>query len=190
MNKNLTLRWCLWACSVLGISVSVLCAADGSQESKPVSFYKEIRPIFQANCQGCHQPAKAKGDYIMTEFEKLLTPGETGDKPVVAGKPEESFLIKQITPTNGEAEMPKGKPPLHNVEIELVKRWIEEGALDDTPPNAKQHYDAEHPPVYSHQPVITAIDFAPDGSLIAVAGFHEVLLHKSDGAGIAARLIG
>src|SRR5215470_2039973 len=40
--------------------------------SQPVSFYKDIRPIFQANCHGCHQPAKAKGGYVMTEFQKLV----------------------------------------------------------------------------------------------------------------------
>lgn len=54
--------------------------------SKPVSFYKHIRPILQANCTGCHQPAKAKGDYIMTDFAKLLAGGEEGNA-IVPGKP-------------------------------------------------------------------------------------------------------
>jgi mono/diheme cytochrome c family protein len=44
-------------------------AADPNQ---PVSFYKHVRPIFEAHCHGCHQPAKAKGDYVMTDFAKLL----------------------------------------------------------------------------------------------------------------------
>lgn len=165
-------------------------AANGADSGKPVSFYSQIRPVFQANCQGCHQPAKAKGDYVMTEFAKLLAPGESGEKPVVAGQPDESHLLKQITPSNGEAEMPRGKPPLHELEIALVRQWITEGAKDDTPANARQQYDAQHPPVYSRPPVITSLDVSPDGSLIAVAGFHEVLLHKSDGSGIEARLIG
>jgi mono/diheme cytochrome c family protein len=30
--------------------------------NKPVSYFKDVRPIFQAQCQGCHQPAKAKVD--------------------------------------------------------------------------------------------------------------------------------
>ena len=179
------------------LGVGILCfppanwsAGAAEVVAKPISFYTQIRPIFQANCQGCHQPAKAKGDYVMTEFERLLKAGESGDKPIVAGKPGESLLLKQITPANGEAEMPKGKPPLHEVEIELVKQWIVEGAHDDTPANAKQHFDAAHPPVYSRPPVITAIDYSPDGRLLAVAGLHEVLLHRADGSGIEARLIG
>ena len=158
--------------------------------AKPVSYYTQIRPIFQANCQGCHQPAKAKGDYVMTEFAELLKPGESGGRPIVAGKPGESLLLKQVTPEKGEAEMPKGKAPLHELEIALVKRWITEGAIDDTPANAKQHFDAQHPPVYSRPPVITALDHSPDGRLIAVSGLHEVLLHRADGSGLEARLIG
>ncbi len=41
----------------------------------------------------------------------------------------------------------------------------------------------EHPPDYTRLPVIPALDFSPDGSLLAVAGFHEVLLWKADGIG-------
>jgi mono/diheme cytochrome c family protein len=51
---------------------------EGIDPNKPVSFYKHIRPIFQAQCNGCHQPAKNKGDYIMTEFVALLKGGEEG----------------------------------------------------------------------------------------------------------------
>src|SRR4051812_4729914 len=39
--------------------------------NKPISYYKQIRPILQGTCQGCHQPAKAKGKYMMTEFAKM-----------------------------------------------------------------------------------------------------------------------
>ena len=45
-----------------------------AEEAKPkkVSFYSDIRPILQGQCHGCHQPAKAKGEYVMTTFEQLL----------------------------------------------------------------------------------------------------------------------
>jgi WD40 repeat protein len=156
----------------------------------PVSYYGEIRPIFQANCQGCHQPAKLKGGYSMTDFQKLLAGGEKDGVAIVPGDVSKGSLLEQITPQNGAAEMPKNKPPLAEHEIALIRRWITEGAKDDTPADAKRHYDAEHPPRYEHLPVVSSIDYSPDGSLLAVAGFHEVLLHQADGKGLKARLVG
>lgn len=161
--------------------------------SKPVSYYKDVRPIFQGQCQGCHQPAKAKGGYVMTDFTKMLAGGESagkGEMAIVPGAPDKSLLLQQITPTKGEAEMPPKKPPLPENHIQLIRRWIAEGAVDDTPANARQRYDAEHPPIYQRPPVITSLDFSPDGSLLAVAGFHEVVLWKGDGSAMIARLIG
>ncbi|MEY2878779.1 MAG: hypothetical protein RLZZ15_1159 [Verrucomicrobiota bacterium] len=156
----------------------------------PVSYWKQIRPIFQAQCQGCHQPAKAKGGYVMTDFKRLLAGGESNAPAVVARDPAHSGLILAITPNGDEADMPKGKPPLPDTDRTLIVRWIAEGALDDTPANAVQRIDAEHPPTYSRSPVITSLAYSPDGTLLAVAGFHEVLLHKADGSGLVARLVG
>ncbi len=42
-----------------------------------------IRPILQANCQGCHQPAKSKGGYVMTDFKKLLAGGDSAHAAIV-----------------------------------------------------------------------------------------------------------
>lgn len=160
----------------------------------PVSYFKKIRPILQAHCQGCHQPAKAKGGYVMTDFARLLEGGddakEAGKSAIVPGKPESSHLLAQITPKDGEAEMPPKKAPLHATEIALIQKWIAEGAKDDTPANAKQRFDAAHPPIYSRPPVVTSLDYSPDGSLLAVAGFHEVLLWKADGSELSGRLVG
>jgi len=182
----------------IALAVAVSAAAPPKKQevedpNAPISYYKKVRPVFQANCQGCHQPAKAKGGYVMTDFARMLEGGECvkdGKKAIVPHDPEHSFLVEQITPTKGEAEMPSKSQPLLEPEIALIRRWIAEGAVDDTPPNARQRYDAEHPPVYHRAPVITSMDFSPDGSLLAVAGFHEVLLWKADGSELLARLVG
>jgi WD40 repeat protein len=174
-----------------GAAVAAPAQKEDADPKAPVSYWKQIRPIFQANCQGCHQPAKDKGGYVMTDFQRLLAPGDSGHKAIVPRQPEKSYLIEQITPNqDGEAEMPQGKPPLAKHEIELIRRWIAEGARDDTPANAVQRVDAEHPPVYKRAPLVTSLDFSPDGSLLAVAGFHEVLLHQGDGSALVARLVG
>ncbi len=184
--------------AVLLLVPAALVAADKPKNEKPgtaaslpkVSYDKQIRPIFQASCQGCHQPAKAGGGYVMTAFDRMLKGGESHDAAIVAGKPAESHLVEQITPRNGKAEMPRGKPPLSGGELELISRWIAEGAKDDTPRSAVAHYDMEHPPEYTRLPVIPALAFSPDGSLLAVAGFHEVLLWKADGSELVGRLVG
>ncbi len=168
---------------------------DANAPGGPVSYYKQIRPIFQSQCHGCHQPAKAKGKYDMTSYDKLAKGGSSsldgGEPAITPGDPKKSSLISQITPDKkGIAEMPKDAKPLHATEIELISKWIEQGAKDDTPASAKQKYDADHPPVYSLPPVITSLDFSPNGELLAVAGFHEVLLMKADGSQLIARLIG
>ena len=180
------------------VVVATTCLTFSASAAEPpltppgeVSYYKQIRPILQAHCQGCHQPAKAKGGYVMTEFKGLLAGGDDEGLAVVPGKPAKSALLALIIPdTDGETEMPKGKKPLHSAEIELIKTWIAEGAKDDTPASAQKLVDADHPPLYTLPPVITSLDYSPDGKWLAVAGFHEVLLHKADGSGLAGRLIG
>src|SRR5262249_29676990 len=103
---------------------------------------------------------------------------------------DKSAILKMITPQDGEVRMPKGKSPLMESEVALLRTWIEQGAADDTPADAKRHYDADHPPQYSRPPVISSLDFSPDGKLLAVAGFHEVLLYENNGAALAGRLVG
>jgi len=169
--------------------------SDAAKSDATVSYWNDIRPIFQVHCQGCHQPAKPGGEYVMTNFGSLKSGGETGDPAIIAGDPEASLLIDYITPTDGSAMMPKDKPPLADADLEKIELWIEQGAEDDTPESARQKYDQDNPPVYSAAPVLTAIQFSPDGRYLAVGGYHEVLVHQVERllAGepsLTARLVG
>jgi WD40 repeat protein len=177
-----------WVVPAQGEAAEKSSTAQGT--SRKISYYQDIRPILQANCLGCHQPAKSKGGYVMTDFKKLLAGGDSAHAAIVPAHPEQSAMLKMITPQDGEVRMPKGKTPLGDDAVALFRSWIEQGAQDDTPADAKPHYDLEHPPLYSRPPVISALDFSPDGKLLAVAGFHEVLLYENDGAKLAGRLIG
>ncbi len=126
----------------------------------------------------------------MTDFAMLIKGGESEEAAVVPGKPDESYLVSLITPVDGEAEMPKEAKPLSTVEIDLIRKWIEEGAANDAPLSTQPMYSADNPPVYSAAPVITSLHYSPDGKYLAVSGYHEVLIHHADGSGLAARLVG
>ena len=181
----------LLAAILTGHFFSIMAEDKEQKNTGQISYFKQIRPLFQAHCQGCHQPAKDKGGYIMTDFKNLLAGGDDEGPAIVPNKISESSIVELIIPEeNGKAAMPRGKKPLHSTEIELIKKWISQGAKDDTPEGSGQKYTAENPPVYTLPPVITSIDYSPDGKLLAIAGFHEVLLHKSDGSGLVARLVG
>jgi WD40 repeat protein/mono/diheme cytochrome c family protein len=184
----------VFAAALLALGLPRPAAAEPTKEPAKdgkVSYYRDIRPIFQQHCQSCHQPAKPQGGYVMTSHPDLMLKGDAEKPNVVPGKPEASYLVELLIPKKGKrAKMPKGKDPLPEKDIELIKRWIEEGAADDTPKTARKVVDADHPPVYALPPVITALDYSPDSTLLAVAGSHEVLLHKADGSGLVARLIG
>lgn len=173
---------------VLGLVFGVSAA---TVRAEPVSYYREVRPLFQQHCQGCHQPAKAQGSFVMTTYPTLLEKGDTDKPGIVPGKPEESGIVFQITAQDGKPPaMPKGKDPLPEKDVALIKKWISEGAKDDTPASTREVVDMEHPPIYQQAPVITSIAYSPDGQLLAVTGYHETLLHKADGSGLVARLVG
>ena len=178
-----------YVCSFIAFSFLAL----AENHSVKVSFEKDIKPIFQANCNGCHQPAKMKGDYLMTEFAPLLTGGETGKVAIVPGKPEKSYLYEQIKLNKtGESEMPKGvnSKPLHSYEISKIKAWIEQGAQNDSVQGLGSIYTMEKLPVYATLPLIRSIDFSMDGKHLAQNGFSRVIIAEVATGKIVSRLVG
>ncbi len=143
--------------------------------STPVSYAADIRPVLAANCFGCHQGAIDRGQYVMTEFDSLLAGGDSEEIAVVPGKPGESNLIEMITVHDGQAEMPPNGNPLSPAELAKITLWIQQGAKNDYQKSGPK-FTADNPPVYPRNPVITSLDFSPDGKLLAVSGFHEVLI--------------
>jgi len=152
------------------------------------SYYRDVRPVLQRNCQGCHQPSLKSSGLDVTSFAEFARGGRRG-AAFRAGAAADSLILKYM---RGEMQpaMPMGAPPLPKDQIEAVAAWIAGGAKDDTPAEAADTISAEHPPVYSQPPVIGALAFSPDGQTLAVAGYREILLHKADGSGLVRRLVG
>ena len=170
-----------WFSLVLLTNLQTFCNGQTSEAEKleKISFAEQVRPLLAANCFGCHQGAIDRGNYVMTDFSSMLAGGESGDPAIVPGKPEESRLIEVTTSHDGAAEMPPNAAPLSKKDVEIIAQWITEGAHNDySKPTA--NYSNENPPIYSRLPMVTTLDFSPDGTQIAVSGFHEVLLLKVD----------
>jgi WD40 repeat protein/mono/diheme cytochrome c family protein len=153
-------------------------------DDKPVSYHKDIKPLFTATCNGCHRPEKSKGELDMTSYKSLMKGGKKGT-PIVPGDPANSLLVKMIS--GPEPEMPDEGDPLKPEQVKLVERWVKEGAKDDTPDPSLAKLE---PPVYTAAPVIASLAFSPDGKLLAVNGYREIVLHKADGSAIEGRLLG
>lgn len=174
-------RVVLLSCVFMMLAIGV---APVFAEDKPVSYYRQIKPIFNSNCNACHKPEKDKGKLDMTTFSSLMKGGKHGQE-LTPGDPGKSKLIEMIS--GDDPEMPKDADPLSKEQVSLIEQWIKQGAKDDTPPPGSLQIST---PIYTVPPVISAMAFSPDGSMLAVSGYHEILLHKPDGSGLIARLIG
>ncbi len=86
-----------------------------------VDFVRDIQPIFQASCTPCHFGEKPKAELRLDS--KTLTL-----KLIVPGNSNGSRLVQRVLGANGEKRMPLGREALSAAQIELLKRWIDEGA--------------------------------------------------------------
>ncbi len=161
----------------------------------PVSFRAEIAPLLQRRCATCHNEENAKGQYRLDTFEQLLKPGDTELPPVVEGKPEESELYRLLIEPSADDRMPQKAEPLPPEEIELIKRWLSEGARSDadSPQQslaelARERLLRPSPENYSRPLPVTALAFSPNGRQLATSGYYEVLIWDLDDGSLAKRI--
>ena len=128
MNFQMTPRLIL-----LSIAMTLSARADDVSPEQLAFFESKVRPVLAEHCYGCHSAAaeekrKLKASLFVDSKQGLLSGGETGPA-LVAGKPEESLMLKVLRHQIKDAEMPpKGKLP-DSVIADLAK-WIEMGAPD------------------------------------------------------------
>ncbi|MCB1235071.1 MAG: PSD1 domain-containing protein, partial [Verrucomicrobiae bacterium] len=112
---------------VFGLALGVPAAA-----AEPVSFDRDVLPLLEKRCNQCHRPEKQRGGLDLTRIETMRRGGDELGAAIVAGKPDESPLIQVLTGAI-EPKMPDKGDPLAAGEIDLLRRWIAEGAKDDSP---------------------------------------------------------
>jgi hypothetical protein len=115
-------------CLLFATTVGVLALSSGEAQTQ-VDFKKEIEPIFAESCYACHGPKKAAGQLRLDAKAPAFKGGLSGPV-IVPGKGKESLLYTRIHSKGpgGEPQMPMGGDPLPTEKIELIRRWIDEGA--------------------------------------------------------------
>jgi hypothetical protein len=92
-----------------------------------VDFTRDIQPILQASCYKCHSGAMRMGLLRLDARAAALEGGVSG--PVILpGRSGQSEIIKRLTSTDPAARMPFKSEPLPAAQIDLIRRWIDEGA--------------------------------------------------------------
>ena len=101
--------------------------------AQPVSYHRQIAPILAMNCHLCHgaNPESAAGGLSTRTWTDLKKGGNLGPV-IVPGDAARSPLYQFISGARGEAHrMPLGGPPLQVAEVEIIRRWIADGATED-----------------------------------------------------------
>src|SRR3954469_16703003 len=101
------------------------------QEAPKVSWVKDVQPLLSAKCSECHSSDERKNEFEITSVETLRTRGRKDGPGVLPGRPDESAIILRVLGKTSP-QMPKGRPPLSEEEVHLLRMWIAAGAKDDS----------------------------------------------------------
>lgn len=127
------MRW-IW---MLAIALPIACWEEVSAEEaaslapEQVEFFeKQVRPILVKRCYECHSTDadEVRGGLQLDSRNGWAVGGDSGPA-IIPEKPDESLLIAAIRYADENTAMPpQGKLPA--AEIEILTKWIEQGAPD------------------------------------------------------------
>lgn len=96
------------------------CVSTGPCEvNTPVSFKNDVLPIIDNFCFGCHNSADPQGGYSYSNYNETLKSVNNGT------------LLGSISFDNGYIAMPYNSSMMPTCNIDLIRIWIEEGAIDN-----------------------------------------------------------
>lgn len=101
---------------------TVFAAASGR-----IDFARDVQPILEQTCVECHGADKVKARLRMDSIAALQQGGKSGPL-VVPGDPETSLMMRRVLGLDDEDQMPLDNDPLTPAQLEILRRWIAEGA--------------------------------------------------------------
>lgn len=96
--------------------------------SEKISYETQVKPILNKHCIKCHGGVKMNGGLSLITREETIVPVKSGKVPIVPGHPDQSELIRRLLLDDPEDRMPQDAPPLSAKEIDILKKWIAQGA--------------------------------------------------------------
>ena len=174
------LVWILTNCVILAVvRPSLSRAAESTDDGgsivaqRAISFNRDIRPILVKNCIRCHGGVKQLSGLSFVYCEQALAECDSGLTPIVPGRPADSYLLQRVSDPDPESRMPPADqgPPLSAGDIELLTRWIEQGARWE----GYWSYVAPKPP---QPPVVKHVDWPRDS-------LDRFILSKLEAAGLS-----
>ena len=99
-----------------------------STDHQEIDFNTQVKPIFNNKCISCHGGVKRKAGFSLLFESEALANTESGKPAIIPGKPDQSELIRRITLNDPEERMPYKHEPLSSKEIDILRKWIKQGA--------------------------------------------------------------
>ncbi|NDC79141.1 MAG: DUF1549 domain-containing protein, partial [Chitinophagia bacterium] len=94
-----------------------------------VDFITQVKPLLNRKCIACHGGVKQKSGYSLLFRDEALGKGKSGRPAIIPGDPDNSELIRRLSAHDPEERMPYHEDPLTEEEIDLLTRWVQEGAV-------------------------------------------------------------
>lgn len=145
--------------------VGLIVAVGAHAAQAEVQYLTQIKPILQSRCYSCHSALRKKSG-LRVDTAALLAAGGDSGVAISPGKSDESLLVDMLTGELGLRMPPEGEgEPLSEEQVDLFKRWIDEGAsapAEQPPADPRDHW-AFQPPV---RPAVPEAAAAPGGNAI------------------------
>ena len=113
---------------VIGISVALFLSSFLGIFEKPVDYNTQVKPLLNKNCITCHGGVKKAAGFSLLFKQEALAPAKSGKLAIVPGDADASEMIRRLTLTDPDERMPLDHPALKPDEIDLLRRWIDQGA--------------------------------------------------------------
>lgn len=114
--------------SGIGIVLVAGILTIGCGKRKPVDYSTEVKPILNKHCISCHGGVKQNGGFSVLFREEALGNTKSGHPAIIPGSAKRSEFIRRLHSRDPKERMPYKSAPLKKEEIEILTRWVEEGA--------------------------------------------------------------